>query len=111
VLKGIDSGESFRWIHLQQLLHKVNGPRRSLAQIPLVDRVKGVYFREFHTEEALVFEEGFIVIGCEWAETLLDEEELVELIFSWEHRIAIDELSENATHCPHIDLLPVTCTH
>lgn len=64
-------------------------------------------FWEFHAQEPLVLEEGLVVVGGERAQALLDEEELVELIFAGEHGVAVDEFSENATDCPHVDFLSV----
>lgn len=77
VLEGVDGSEALSRIHPQQLLHEVDGPGGSLAQIPLFNRVQSVYLREFHTEEALVFQEGLIVVRREWPQALLNEEKLV----------------------------------
>lgn len=49
------------------------------------------------------------MVGRKWAEALLNEEELIELVFAWEHWVAIDEFSENATDCPEVDFLAVGC--
>lgn len=111
VLEGVDRCQPIAGIHPEQLFHEVYRLRRGLPQVALVDGVQRVDLWKFHTQKSLVLEEGLVVVGCERAETLLDEEELVELIFPGEHGVSVDELSENATDCPHVDFLPVWCAH
>ena len=43
------------------------------------------------------------MVRSEAAKTLLDEKKLVELILSWEERIAINELSHDTSNRPDIN--------
>ncbi len=66
---------------------------------------------ELHAEEARVLEEGLLMVRGQSPQRFLDEEELVKLVLSWEHRVAVDEFSHYAPHCPDIDLLRVRRSH
>lgn len=48
-----------------------------------------------------------MMLGCERPQTLLDEEELVQLVFPWKHGVAVDEFAEDAANRPHVDFLAV----
>lgn len=47
------------------------------------------------------------MVGSEAAEALLDEKQLIELILSRKHGIAIDQFAQDAANCPDIDFLGV----
>ena len=111
MFQGFLSTHALLGVHFEQSLEEAESLGTNPAEILLLDPVEVLDFWKFHAEEALVFEESLIVIGSEGAETLLDEEELVELILSGEHWVAVDEFSKNATDCPHVDFLAVGCSH
>lgn len=51
------------------------------------------------------------MVGGEWADALLDEEQLVDLVLAGEHGQAVDELAEDAADRPDIHLFAVFGTH
>lgn len=52
-----------------------------------------------------------LMFRCQLAKSLLDKIKLIELIFSWEERVSIDELSHDAAGSPYIDLLSIWCSY
>ena len=48
-----------------------------------------------------------MVIGSEGAECFLNEEELIELIFSWKERVSVDEFAHDAADSPNIDFMTI----
>lgn len=51
------------------------------------------------------------MIRSQRTQTLLNEKQLVKLIFPREHRISIDKLTQNASDCPNIDLFRIGCSN
>jgi len=107
MLQRIDGRQPIRRVHLQKLLQEVQGLGRQFAQIALVDSVEVLDVGELHAQEPGVLEECLVVVGGERPQTLLDEEELVELVLAREHGVAVDELAQNTTDRPYIYLLGV----
>ena len=90
MLDRVNGRQAVGRVHPQELLEEVQSLWRQFSQVFLIDRLKVVDFRELHAQEARIFEEGFLVIGRESPQGLLDEEELVELVLPRKHGISID---------------------
>lgn len=107
MLQGLNGCESFRRLHSQERLDEAERFGSELAQVAFFYGIKSVDLGKFHAQKPLIFEEGFRVVWSQRTETLLDQEELVDFVLAWEHRLAVHKLPKNTTDGPQINLLAV----
>lgn len=110
MIQSLFSSQSLSRLHFQQSFDESQTFLIDFAKIFFIDGIQILYFWEFHSEKSLILYEALMQLCRQWSKCFLNEEKLIEFILSGKQRIAINQLTHNATDCPHINFFTIVST-
>lgn len=107
VFECLGCSESLGRVHSQHTFQQAQGFWCQFANISFLNGIQDCYLGELHPQKPLVFEEVFVVVRSQRSDALLNEKQLVDLVFPREHGHPIHQLPKNTAYRPNIHLLPI----
>ena len=79
----------------------------NLAHIPSINRFQIRNIGKLHSDELRVLEEVLVMLGDQGSQTLLNQVQLIQVVFPWKERFSIYGLGHDAADGPDVDGLVV----
>lgn len=111
VPESIFYGDSFSLIYLQAGLHEAQSVLFYLAQVPHLDRLCSLHYRQLDPLELRVLLEVLALLSGDVSHQFGYYVKLVYLVVSWKHGLPVHQLPDHAADGPHVGRLAVGLTN